>query len=71
MAVISDADRLTKDAQQALRRTMEKFSSNIRLILCCNSSSRIMDPIKSRCLQLRVPAPSDSQVMIYHVQLPH
>lgn len=66
VAVITDADKLTRDAQQALRRTMEKFSSNIRLILCCSSSSRIMDPIKSRCLQVRVPAPSDPQVLWCH-----
>lgn len=57
-----EADRLTKDAQHALRRTMEKYSSNLRLILCCSSYSRILPPIKSRCFMIRVPSPSDDEV---------
>lgn len=62
MVVILEADRLSKDAQHGLRRTMEKFSSNLRVILCCTSSSRIIWPIKSRCFALCVPAPSNSEV---------
>ena len=41
-----------------LRRTMEKYSSNIRLILVCNSISNIIAPIKSRTLLVRIPSPS-------------
>lgn len=55
--VLTNADRLTKDAQHALRRTMEENLSSCRLILCAESSSRIIAPIKSRCLMIRVPAP--------------
>lgn len=55
VAVILEADRLSKDAQHALRRTMEKYSSNLRLILCCNTTGRVIGPIKSRCLLIRVP----------------
>lgn len=37
---------------------MEKYVNNLRVILCSNSTSRILDPIRSRCLLLRVASPS-------------
>lgn len=61
--VISNADRLTKDAQHALRRTMEENLTSCRLILCAESSSRIIAPIKSRCLLIRVAAPKHDDVV--------
>ncbi|KAH8918971.1 DNA clamp loader [Atractiella rhizophila] len=62
VVVINEADLLSRDAQAALRRTMEKYTANLRVILCANSTSRIISPIKSRCLLLRVGAPSEDEI---------
>ncbi|KAF0394058.1 replication factor C subunit 3/5 [Gigaspora margarita] len=62
VVVINEADEITRDAQAALRRTMEKYMSNLRIILCCNSTSRIIEPIRSRCMLIRVPLPSIDEI---------
>ena len=62
VVIINEADGLTRDAQAALRRTMEKYMTNMRLILCANSTSKIIAPIRSRCLLVRVAAPTNDEV---------
>ncbi|KAJ3216180.1 Replication factor C (RF-C) subunit [Dinochytrium kinnereticum] len=58
VVVINEAEHLSRDAQAALRRTMEKYMSNLRIILCATSTSRIIPPIRSRCLLVRVASPT-------------
>jgi replication factor C small subunit len=50
---LDECDSLTKEAQQALRRTMENYVASTRFILSANFSSKIIDPIQSRCTVFR------------------
>jgi len=62
--ILDEADNMTAPAQQALRRTMEKYTRNCRMVLICNYSNKIIPPIQSRCVVFRFASLNDNDIKI-------
>jgi len=62
VVVINKIDNLSYYAQASLRRTMEKYADTCKFIFVCDQLSNIIEPIRSRCLLVRVPLPTKHQI---------
>ena len=61
--VINSTEKLSYSAQMSLRRTMEKYTHICRFIFSCSSTSKILEPLQSRCVLIRVPNPTNSELI--------
>jgi replication factor C subunit 2/4 len=62
LIILDEADSLTSSAQQALRMVMTEFSNTTRFALACNDSSKLIEPIQSRCAIVRFTKLTDEEV---------
>lgn len=63
IVLINNADKLPFYAQATLRHTMEAYSHSCRFIMWSQTLSKVVDPLRSRCLCFRVTPPSDTNIL--------
>ena len=61
--IINKIDNLSYYAQASLRRTLEKYSDTCKFILVSDQLSKIIEPLRSRCIMLRVPLPDNTEII--------
>ncbi|VDN57305.1 unnamed protein product [Dracunculus medinensis] len=63
LIILDEADAMTKDAQNALRRIIEKFTENVRFCIVCNYLSKIIPALQSRCTRFRFAPLKKDQIV--------
>lgn len=62
LIILDDIGSMTYDAQSALRRIIEIYSSNVRFCLLCNNKCKLIQAIKSRCLMIKFKLPTNHEI---------
>uniref|UniRef100_A0A8C6VH80 Replication factor C subunit 5 n=1 Tax=Naja naja TaxID=35670 RepID=A0A8C6VH80_NAJNA len=70
LVILDEADAMTQDAQNALRRVIEKFTENTRFCLICNYLSKIIPALQSRCTRFRF-GPLTPELMVPRLKHRH
>jgi replication factor C subunit 3/5 len=65
VVLINNIDNLSYSVQTSLRRTMETFNEKCRFIMWCKSLSKVIKPLQSRCVCLRIPTPTNHELFQY------
>lgn len=63
IVVINKIDNLSNTAQASLRRTMENYADTCKFIFICDQLSKMIEPLRSRCIEIRVPLPNNVQII--------
>jgi replication factor C subunit 3/5 len=63
VVIIDSIDNMSYYAQTSLRRTMETYSSNCKFIFCCYELSKVIEPLRSRCLLQKIPCPNNYDML--------
>lgn len=63
LIVLHDVDQMSRLAQQALRRTMERYSSTCRVLMIAESATKVLEPLRSRCVGIRVGLPTEPELI--------
>jgi replication factor C subunit 3/5 len=63
IVVINKIDNLSNTAQASLRRTMENYADTCKFIFICDQLSKMIEPLRSRCIEIRVPLPNNEQII--------